>query len=414
MPRTKYGPAPLASLLLVCLAGTAFGQSGNLQEALQALPPSGGTLQLRAQRYLLRTPLNLRERRHVRLVGAGPATELVFQLDPEHAGAPLIDLTGSQRCELSHMTITSTGPIKPAVALILARTRQDGESAGWHRFESLVISVECTLANVVAYGSEVNTWTHCAFFNSYPGGGNYITGRENHERVRSPFGPVAGGSNVDHTFVNCIWGVYGRTGQEVNVRIHQRTGWFLVRGGSMSNKTPDRSVNDKGGRAGFLIGGPAAHRCEQVVLDGLQAETFGARHAIEVTGLTFALTVRNCMLQALESSIHVGGHLEDSLFTQNTLDAGMALYDWAPQRRALVTVSATCQGNVFDLRWRRLGRLARDKAAADESVRPERALVVTGDRSVVFSYNDIQVQTADDFWIDPEVTASHNDVRARR
>jgi hypothetical protein len=96
--------------LLVCLAGTAFGQSGNLQEALQALPPSGGTLQLRAQRYLLRTPLNLRERRHVRLVGAGPATELVFQLDPEHAGAPLIDLTGSQRCELSHMTITSTGP----------------------------------------------------------------------------------------------------------------------------------------------------------------------------------------------------------------------------------------------------------------------------------------------------------------
>jgi hypothetical protein len=403
----------LAAGLVLCLRSSSLGQARDIQKAIDELPAAGGTLELLSGRYVQRAPLNLREKRNVRLVGAGPATELFFELAPRYAGMPLIDLTGAQRCELSYLKITGTGPIKPSVALLLARSRQDGDSAGCHRFDSLIISIDCTIANVVSYGSEVNTWTHCCFYNSYRGGGNYITGRENHEGVRSPFGPVAGGSDVCHTFDNCIWGAYGRSGSEVNIKIHQRTGWFLVRGGFMSNKSFDRHQPDQGGRAGLQIGGPSPGvKCEQIVLDGLEAETYGARHAIEITGPTFGLTVRNCLLQSLESAIHVGAQLEDSVFQQNTLDAGMALYDWPSDSRAQVTVAATCAGNVFDLRWRRLGRLARDKAAGDESIRPERALIVRGDKSVLFARNEIHLQRTADLVIAPGVDAQNNEVRA--
>jgi len=385
-----------------------------LQDALSALPEGGGTVRVPAGTHVINAPLNLRGRRHVRLIGEGSASVLTFKVGADLAGKPLIDMVGAQRCELSHLQVLAHGEHRPSVGLLLGRERQDGPSAGLHRFEDLTIAAQCGVANVAAYGSEVNTWTHCAFSNTFPGGGNYVTGRRNHEELASPFGAVAGGSNVDTTFVNCVWGVYGRTGTEVNIRVHPQTGWFLVRGGCMSNKTADRTRKDAGGLAGIRIGGALTDgACQQVVLDGLQAETFGARHCLEVTGLTIGLRVQNCMMQALESSIHVGGQLEDSVITQNTLDAGLALYDWSPGRRGLVTVGATSTGNVYDLRWARLCRLARDYKG-DVGGRAAHALTGTGDRKLGWYYNELHVQRAEDVLVDPAVASRGNRVCAQR
>ena len=383
-----------ALLTAIVAAAPVSAANEALTSALAQLPKSGGTVQLDAGVYPLHAPLNLRGRAATRIVGAGAGTVLQFELPPECAGQPLIDLTGARRCELSQLTITVRGRTRPNVALILARDKRDGDSAGLHRFESLVIAATCDVANVVCFGSEVNTWTHCTFQNSVAGGGNFVSGRDNWLNVSSPFGPVAGGSNVCQEFIGCYFGVYGRSGREVNITLGSGTGHYAFRGGTVSNKCAVRTDRLTGGRAGFLIGGPGPRAVTQIVLDNVQAETWGAKHTIEVRGLTFGLAVRNCMLQALESSIHIGGQMEDSRFELNTLDAGFAEYDWGRRTGALVTVDAICIGNHFDLAPARLGRLARDATATFDRGWPTHALRVG--KQGHLAHNEIRLRKADD------------------
>ncbi len=339
-----------------------------LQRELDKLGAHGGTLHVPSGLHIIETPISLRGREGVRLVGDGLSSRLVFLLGPDFAdveGLALFDLTGANDCEISQLSIyvARQTEVAPASAVLLARESQNSRSAMQHRFERLSISGRYTTANVVNYGSELSRWDGCKFLNDAPGGGNYVTGRWPAESLKS----IGGGSNLDHLFTGCAFGVYGRTGSEVNVTVGSGTGWLKVCGGCMSNKVGD--AGGQGGRAGFQIGGSQSRAVEQVSIDGLQAETTGATHCIETVGLTVGLSVCNSQLCAVDSPICFNGHTEDSRLSHNT----MVSENGAPY----VSVRDTFVGNLVDLKWKQLARLDRDKPGRGL---PQHALEVRSDK----------------------------------
>lgn len=387
-----------ALLLSVSMMLAPVAPGDDIQARILAVRDAGGgTIRLAAGMHVIRRPLNLRELNGVRLVGEGPATRLVFVLTAKHRDAPLIDLTGSRDCEISNLQINVKGDIIPRVGLLLARLNEN-QSAGRHRFDNLNIKCNCKLANIVSLGSEVNTYTHCTFVNSEPGGANFLTGVENTHGVRSPFGVVNGGSNLCQYFYNTVFATYARAGREVNIVVESGTGYFYVHGGSMSNKSQDRSKRDKGGIAGIQLGGPSARPCYHIHFTGLEAETYGTINAIQVLGPVYGLRLVGNLFQSLESVIYITGVLEDSVIEQNTLDGGLAQYDWKDgPKRAVVTVN---NGDMrrcdLDLRWKRLSILEKDKSSRDRGRRPEIAFQFTTDvpgKEAVD--NDIRVRSQD-------------------
>lgn len=401
-------------LLLVLSTIVSLGPAApvdNLQARIHSLREAGGgTLQLTAGMHVLRKPLDLRGLRGVRLVGEGPATRLVFVLSAEQQDSPLVDLTGSRDCEISDLQINVKGEVVPRVGLLLARATQD-KSAGRHRFDNLIVKCNCRLANVVSLGSEVNTYTHCSFVNSEPGGANFLTGVENTRSVRSPFGVVAGGSNLCQYFYNTTFATYARSGREVNIVVESGTGYFYVHGGSMSNKSQDHSRRGGGGLAGVQLGGPSARACYHVHFTGMEAETHGTINAIQVLGRVYGLRLVGNLFQSLESVIHITGVLEDSVVEQNTLDGGLAQYDWKDgPKRAVVTVkNGDLRRCNLDLRWRRLSILERDKSARDLGKRPEIAFQFVADvRGKEAVDNDIRVRSHSGCYFSDEEMRSRN------
>jgi len=292
MKTTAYRIGLLSLLLLL-------GQS--VQQRIDDLPATGGAVYLASGTYRMDFPLNLRGRQQVMIRGDGPCTVLLFVYPEAHKGFPLIDMTGARSCTLRDLSIRTGGPNYPSCALLLARI-DPNKSSEAHRFDRLTIRANCTVANVVNFGSEVNTWTSCTFWNAAAGGGNYLTGRNVSHGITSPFGPLQGGSNVVHNFFGCTFNVYGRTGTEVNVTLNRGSGYVYFYGGSMTSKARDRADPATGGLAAFVIGGGEGKKpVYHVHVDGMEAETWGTRNAIRIVGPTYGLTVRDSLFQSLES-----------------------------------------------------------------------------------------------------------------
>ena len=344
-------------------------------------------------------------------MGEGIGTELAFVVGANQS--LLIDMTGASVCELSQMRITSRINIAD-IGLLLARNASL-DSAGEHQFDGLRWEAPAKIANVVSLGSEVNTYTHCSFLNAAPGGQNLITSRFNTLQVISPYGASFGGSNLCQQYINCVWGVYARTGREINISIQSGTGYFQIIGGSMSNKSLDRKNPNAGGLAGIQIGGPDNdYPCEQIIFTYLEAETHGTKNAIQILGYVRGLRVQNCLFQSCESAIRITGKLEDSIIEQNSLQAGMATYDWRtdPKRALIVVKNASVSTSKFDLRWRRLGVLNEDKSTRDSGNRPDIALCVSCDKPEDGFYeNEVIVRNKKDIWFSETTNTSNNQIR---
>ncbi len=305
----------------------------NLQDRIDALPKLGGTIYLEARAYEQRSMLNIRNRPNVRIVGAGLGTRIIFF--PKSTWPLLIDMTGAVACGLEQLRVLASKQHTPDYGLVLARNGGRA-SAGRHQFTGLRWEAAANRYNVASLGSESNTWTHTQLLNAAPGGGNLLIARDN-PGVKSLFGGVYGGSNVQHLFLNCFWKVSGRTGTEINIDIRAATSWLQILGGSMANKplrigrTWDYSHADVGGCAGIKIGTLNDRRpCDHIVIDGLQAETWGARDAIWIVGRTRHLGVRHCWLPALEQPIRVDYPPEDAAIEHNSESGGRAKYEVTP------------------------------------------------------------------------------------
>lgn len=374
-----------------------LGQS--VQQRINDLPATGGAVYFPAGTYRMDFPLNLRDRKKVMIHGDGPATVLLFVLPKAHKGMPLVDMTGARSCTFRDLIIQTGGPNHPSCALLLARS-DPNNSAETHRFDRIGIRANCTVANVVNFGSEVNVWTACTFWNASPGGGNYLTGDTPVDSISSPFGGIKGGSDVVHNFFGCTFNVYGRTGTEVNVTLNRGSGYVYFYGGSMTSKARDKADPATGALATFVIGGGKGKRAVyHVHIDGMEGETWGTKNAVQIIGPTYGLSIRRSLFQSLESVIQITGELEDSVVQQNTLDGGLAHYDWVglPIRSVVSVVDTPVRTSRFNLGYKRLSILDRDKTPQDAGKRPVVAMSVTGTQD--FTGNTVIVRHPSDLLI---------------
>jgi len=252
----------------------------DINVAIDALPPDGGTVYLPAGNYIVKETINLtgrntrahtEKRPHamafVRLTGEGRATKLIGRT----SGKPVIDMTDSSHCEVSELWIRgASGPEAPDVGIVCARDLDLG-SAGYHSFYRVMLDGHFTKACVYQISSEVNRWIDCYFMGTAPYG-VYISPR-NDLGVESPYGNVQtrGCSNKEGRFIGCHWGAYGSDSVALVIK-----GWaedFSLIGCFAASSNSTAIVLD--GTEQLVHG---------IYIDGLTVEAESGRHGLLAKG----------------------------------------------------------------------------------------------------------------------------------
>ena len=382
----------------------------NLQQTIDAVPSRGGTIELGPINYYADGPLNIRDRRYIRIIGQGRATKLIFRtaIDQEL----LADCSGAVEFEMANLDVLRTGGV-PRVGFLLGRG-VSGSSANKMRFTRVHFEADCSVANVVSLGVECDVWDHCTFVTAIPGSWNYVTGKSNWIGATSPFGPVTGGSNIDHAFRDCHFAHYAKSGTDGNVWLMDGTGYVDISGGSWSNKFDDTSPPSSAWESVALrIGGPVDHHyCYAITLRDLQMETYGVKNAVDVYGDVRGLRMTGGMYCSQESGLYVRGKLRDSYIAGPMWHSGMALYDWGTKgRRATVHVeNGWVSDTEIDLRGRWLNRLRRDWPSHATRQAPEVAILASGASHL--EQLDVTAQQAGDVVIDDGVETENVTVSA--
>lgn len=209
----------LFSILLLSLSCKGEGKKSlpfvvatdypTLQDAVDALPPSGGTVYLPAGRYILKKTLNLSKTRGkgegyppaVRIIGEGHLYQTVIEGVMENQ--PVIDLSGSAYCEIRNVRINSR---TANAGILLARPTQGGGSSGSNYFENVFIQLQGKNAKACVYsmGSEVNRFVDCYFSIYAHKGICFHFTPANPLKIKSPYIPQAGGGcNTELAFYGC-------------------------------------------------------------------------------------------------------------------------------------------------------------------------------------------------------------------
>jgi hypothetical protein len=287
----------VVALLLAMAVSTPTPDDVWLADAIER----GGTVTLESRSYLLSRPLSLRDKNNVVIASVGPQSLLVaVYRDPNDAGWPIVDMVGAAECQLRNLQIRNADPtkyVKPAVGILLGRSSP--RSAQHNAFFDVHVTGTYTVANVVNVGAELDTWYSPTFINGEPGGHNYVAAAwwvpELH-RITTPHGPLYGGREAGHpdaavcgvhTFSGGAFGVYGRTGTEVNLWLLPGAHTVTMTGTHFSNTVGNdkwrRFEDDSGGLAAVRIGSPLApkgykytHR--SLVFNGCWFECSGATY----------------------------------------------------------------------------------------------------------------------------------------
>jgi len=410
-PRMHGLPA-LAAVVVLGAWGATQRASADLADRIAACPQEGCVIRLQpGEKYVETKPWNLRGRKNLSILGHGEVVYFKFPMEAPPSLA--IDATGAVGMHFEGWKMaTANSSGKPDVGLLLARN-PDNAGAGGHRFDRWHIQGWYRKAAVVALASETNVWLQCWISNSHPDAIVFWTGRENELTLKSPFGEFgAGSTNTCHDFLATGFGHYGMAFDDspagVAIAIAAGTHDLHIRGGTMSmreRKTPGVA----GGDAAIRIGTPGRQPAINILLDAVEWETVGAKHAIRITGRVDGLSVRDSLFQSADEAIYVerGGAMFDSTFEANRIlvRSGIAGGD-ASAYDAVAVVLGTAVGCRFDFRAGTLVPLSRDTM-----VRATRALVVGPE--AVFRDNEIHVRRMDDVVV-PRNVLDENDLRARR
>lgn len=398
----------LSRILVLAVFMAAGGSArADIRAQIAACPEAGCRIQLEAGKSYVETePWNLRGKRNLSISGSGAL--VYFDFHPAKTPGVAIDASGASRLHFEGwgMALASKSG-RPDVGLLLARNIEN-KSSGDHHFERWRIQGWYKKAAVVAIASEVNVWTHCFISNSEPDAVVYWTGRENDLDVRSQFGLFGTGStNTCHDFFATGFGHYGMVyGENLAGRtivLGDGTHDFHLRGGTMSMRGKEKQ-GAVGGRCALQLGSLGKRPVVNVLLDGVEWETVGARNAILVSRQVEGLTIRAALLEATEAVIRIerDGALHDSVLQMSRLIGGIGQYDVAAGDDAIVVVQGRVRGCRFDLQGRRLVPLARDIAG-----RCRAALFVSPGAS--FKENVIHVWRKADVTDAPRID-SYNDI----
>jgi len=320
-----YVAAALLSASFALAGSVDQTTSSPTDDALLArLLAQGGYILLEARTYTLSQPLNFRDRQQVVLEGRGLSTRLVSEFRRGQETFPIVDMVGSSDCRLANLRIRPTGDVRPACGILLGRSTE--KSASNNYFDNVSVDGTFTVACVVNIGSELDVWNNPRFLNESPGGHNYVTAAwwpaEWRAKVSSPHGPIHGGEKWGgpdrapdgvHTFLGGWFGVYGRSGSEINVWLLPGAHLVTFVGTYFSNKATDYSKPDTGGLAAVRVGAPqvrSGYYHDGLCFTNCYFETPGARYtflvhdaaSIQITG-GMLLALENCFEDQAPGSV---------------------------------------------------------------------------------------------------------------
>jgi len=253
-----------------------------LQDAINALPPTGGTVYLSPGIYTLTKPLNLTNFRApsktITLIGAG---RYATEIRGKNFNGPIIDMTASSYCTIKDLTIRGE---KVDVGILLAREFQGaGATAGHHTFENVIITGEFSKAAVYSMGSEVNRFYNCIFTNRKKKGYCFYSTPRNPLNVKSCYmgGGGGGGCNTELRFYGCTWGAEGI--DSVGLRIDGHSSDVTIYGGYFACK--------KTGTIGIYLCGrdPSCKKTQSiynVTIKDVRIEAKGGKYCLYTEGDT--------------------------------------------------------------------------------------------------------------------------------
>lgn len=126
-------------------------------------PFVSNTIVLAPGDYYLTDTLNFTEKEFTNVIGAGRGVTRLIAEGNVCAGAPVVDMTDSSYCSLSHLSIianTGDNANRPSTGLLVGRPI-DASTNGIHVFDNLEIDGYFTIASHINIASEVNTLRHC-------------------------------------------------------------------------------------------------------------------------------------------------------------------------------------------------------------------------------------------------------------
>lgn len=203
---------------------TDIGNSINLAlasvtagEAVRLLIPSGTWDSL--------TPINLTSsvnHQGVVIQGMSKANSgaHVAGIHIKHAGVG-IDMVGGRFVTIRDLLISGDATTTPTIGILMARN--SGEtSAGEHFLENVNIEGNFSTACVYSYGSEVNRYVGCRFYNREVGGSCVRLDSDNTGGAASTFATIDTAdpqSDTEHRFIGCHFNQSAATGNADNVFI---------------------------------------------------------------------------------------------------------------------------------------------------------------------------------------------------
>ncbi len=397
-------------MVLVAI-GVALRARADLADRIAACPMDGCVIQLDpAAKYIETKPWNLRGRKNLSIRGNGQV--VYFNLPTTDTPPVVIDATGAAGLHFDGWKMaTANAGGKPEVGLLLARDPSQGMS-GTHRFDRWQIQGWYHTAAVVSMASEMNVWVQCFLSNSHPDSVTFWTGRDNELSVKSQFGEFGVGStNTCHDFIATGFGHYGAAwdanARGVVIQVGAGTHDLHLRGGTMS--MPYRtSPGNAGGWAAIQIGTPRGKPAINILLDAVEWETTGARHAVVVAGRVDGLSVRDSLFQSVDEAILVpkGGAINDSVFEANRILVRSGAAGDGPVADSVAAIFGRAVGCRFDFRALTLVPLTRDGG-----VHAKHAIIVDPDAE--FRDNEVHVRHKDDVRMTKTIM-DENEVRIRK
>lgn len=224
---------------------------------------------------------------------------------------PMFDLTGSRYFTFRDLHLSGDNGTTPNIGFLLARD-SGVASAGEHKFFNVLIRGFFTLAPVFSYGSEVNAYYSCFFWNAETNGKSFIFSRYNTEGITSAYATIATGSQSN----TCL-------------RFYDPDFRLLTGGATAESLYIDGGddISILGGFIAAVSSRAAIHintttgSVNRLTIADMRFEIFGGAtrpdYGIYYTGTNTSIfhTFRNLPIDAGTDIIHVAGNLEIQYLT---------------------------------------------------------------------------------------------------
>lgn len=354
---------PITTMPTTTTAPTTLSDGQLLAQQLQQARQTGYVDLNPGKTYRITQPAKWRDLRDAYVIGHNTTIMADFRDDPktpeDETDVPVIDAVGAHRCVFRDFSITTAYNRTASCAMLLSRKPVGDEtnnpSAGMHEFQRVTMSGTFKKVTFATFGSECNGYYNCQFVNSYVNGDVFLTDSQNGIGLKSPYGPIGGGSNVSHCFVNCQilhWAIQGGTQCLVTILQSPVPG---------TTKNVGQTEDVAFYRCDFAMSGPAksgiyvnAGPIQRLKIDQCRMETGWADQAVLIDGGCIQLSITDSLIDGKRCAIQAEV-LYDSLI------ARCFCHSFEQNNPAPAYVYVSNIANNCDISWTRFDTVYGDK-----------------------------------------------------